>query len=112
MPSRRHSAELKGRREDLGIGVRDMATGLGIGLGRLLSMEEGKASEEEGLLSDMAQPRRRLVRRRKASPVKGRECRPPVQMTISQEHCQRPDQIYTLLASCSVALALHTADVP
>jgi hypothetical protein len=47
MPPRRHSAELRGRREDLGIGVRDMATGLGIGLGRLLSMEEGKASDED-----------------------------------------------------------------
>jgi len=47
MPPRRHSAELRGRREDLGIGLRDMATGLGIGLGRLLSMEEGKASDED-----------------------------------------------------------------
>ena len=47
MPPRRHSAELRGRREDLGIGVRDMATGLGIGLGRLLSMEDGTASEED-----------------------------------------------------------------
>jgi hypothetical protein len=47
MPSRRHSADLRGRRQDLGIGVRDMATGLGIGMGRLLSMEDGTASEED-----------------------------------------------------------------
>jgi hypothetical protein len=47
MPSRRHSADLRGRREDLGIRLRDMATGLGIGLGRLLSMEDGTASEED-----------------------------------------------------------------
>jgi hypothetical protein len=46
MPSRRHSADLRGRRQDLGIGVRDMA-GLGIGMGRLLSMEDGTASEED-----------------------------------------------------------------
>jgi hypothetical protein len=31
----------------LGISVRDMAAGLGIGLGRLLSMEDGTASEED-----------------------------------------------------------------
>jgi hypothetical protein len=47
MPSRRHSADLRGRRHDLGISVRDMATGLGIGLGRLLSMEDSTASEED-----------------------------------------------------------------
>jgi hypothetical protein len=35
------------RREDLGIRLRDMATGLGIGLRRLLSMEDGTASEED-----------------------------------------------------------------
>ena len=38
---------LRGRRQDLGIGIRDMAAGLGIGLGRLLAMEDGSASEEE-----------------------------------------------------------------
>jgi hypothetical protein len=47
MPPRRHSADLRGRRYDLGIGVRDMAAGLGIGLGRLLSMEDGTASEDD-----------------------------------------------------------------
>ena len=47
MSPRRHSADLRGRRHDLGIGVRDMAAGLGIGLGRLLSMEGGTASEED-----------------------------------------------------------------
>ena len=47
MPPSRHSANLRGRRHDLGIGVRDMAAGLGIGLGRLLSMEDGTASEED-----------------------------------------------------------------
>ena len=41
MSPRRHSADLRGRRYDLGIGVRDMAAGLGIGLGRLLSIEAG-----------------------------------------------------------------------
>ena len=47
MPPHRHSADLRGRRQDLGISVRDMAAGLGIGLGRLLSMEDGTASEED-----------------------------------------------------------------
>ena len=47
MPPHRHSADLRGRRQDLGIGVRDMAVGLGIELGRLLAMEDGTASEEE-----------------------------------------------------------------
>jgi|HubBroStandDraft_6_1064221.scaffolds.fasta_scaffold336210_2 hypothetical protein len=47
MPSRPHSADLRGRRQDLGIGVRDMAAGLGIELGRLLSMEDGTATEED-----------------------------------------------------------------
>jgi len=47
MPSRRHSADLRGRRQDLGFGVRDMAAGLGIGVGRLLGMEDGTASEED-----------------------------------------------------------------
>jgi hypothetical protein len=46
MPPRRHSADLRGRREDLRIRLRDMAAGLGIGLGRLLSMEDGTAQEE------------------------------------------------------------------
>jgi hypothetical protein len=47
MPSRRHTANLRDRRQDLGIDIRDMAAGLGIGLGRLLAMEDGSASEEE-----------------------------------------------------------------
>jgi hypothetical protein len=47
MPPRRHSADLRGRRHDLGIGVRDMAAGLGIGTGRLLSMEDGTATDED-----------------------------------------------------------------
>ena len=46
MPTRRHSTDLRGRRHDLGIGVRDMAAGLGIELRRLLSMEDGTATEE------------------------------------------------------------------
>jgi hypothetical protein len=47
MPPHRHSADLRGRRQDLDIALRDMAAGLGIGLGRLVSMEDGTASEEE-----------------------------------------------------------------
>jgi hypothetical protein len=47
MPPRRHSADLRGRRHDLGIGVRDMAAGLGVGLGRLLRMEDGTATDED-----------------------------------------------------------------
>jgi hypothetical protein len=79
MPSRRHSADLRGRRQDLGIGVRDMAAGLGIELGRLLAMEDGTAAEDEkDLLSDVAQQHRRLVRRGKASTAKERERRPPI----------------------------------
>jgi hypothetical protein len=31
----------------LGLGVRDMAAGLGIGMGRLLSMEDDTAAEED-----------------------------------------------------------------
>jgi hypothetical protein len=38
MSPRRHSADLFGRRHDLGIGARDKAAGLGVGLGRLLSI--------------------------------------------------------------------------
>ena len=44
MPPRRQSADL---RHDLGSGVRDMAAGLGIGLGRLLRIEDGTATEED-----------------------------------------------------------------
>jgi hypothetical protein len=84
MPPRRRSADLRSRREDLGIRLRDMTAGLGIRLGRLLTMEDGTASEEDK--TDVAQPHRRLVRRRKASPVRGREHRPPVQMTPNK-HC-------------------------
>jgi hypothetical protein len=47
MSPRRHSADLRGRRHDLGIGVRDMAAGLGIGTGRPLSMENGTATDED-----------------------------------------------------------------
>jgi hypothetical protein len=47
MPPRRHSADLRGRRQDLGIGIRDMAAGLGVGMGRLLTMEDGTATEED-----------------------------------------------------------------
>jgi hypothetical protein len=48
MSPRRHSADLRGRRHDLGIGVRDIAAGLGIGLGRrLLRMEDGTATDED-----------------------------------------------------------------
>jgi hypothetical protein len=47
MPLHRHSADLRGRREDLGIALRDMAAGLGIGLGRLLSTADGTAPEED-----------------------------------------------------------------
>ena len=45
MSPRRHSADLLGRRYDLGIGVRDMAAGLGFGLGRLLSIEDDTGTE-------------------------------------------------------------------
>jgi hypothetical protein len=47
MSPRRHLADLRGRRQDLGIGVRDMASGLGVGLGRLLAMEDGTATDED-----------------------------------------------------------------
>ena len=46
MSPRRHSADLR-RRYDLGSGVRDMAAGLGIGLARLLSIEDGTGTEED-----------------------------------------------------------------
>ena len=47
MSPRRRSADLRGRRQDLGIGVRDMAAGLGVGSVRLLGMEDGTATEED-----------------------------------------------------------------
>ena len=47
MSPRRHSADLRGRRHDLGIGVRDMAVGLGVRVSRMLTMEDGTASEED-----------------------------------------------------------------
>jgi hypothetical protein len=47
MSPRRHLADLRGRRHDLGIGVRHMAAGLGIRTGRLLSMEDGTATDED-----------------------------------------------------------------
>ena len=47
MSPRLHSADLRGRRHDLGIGVRDMAAGLGIGLSRLLSIEDDTATDED-----------------------------------------------------------------
>jgi hypothetical protein len=47
MSPRRHSTDLRGRRHDLGSGVRDMAAGFGIGLARLLTMEDGTATEED-----------------------------------------------------------------
>ena len=43
----RGAFDLRGRRHDLGMAVRDMAAGLGVGLGSLLSMEDGTASEED-----------------------------------------------------------------
>jgi predicted transcriptional regulator len=46
MSPRRHSVDLRGRRHDLGIGVRDMAAGLGVELGRLHRMEDGTATDE------------------------------------------------------------------
>ena len=47
MPPRRHSADLRGRRQDLTIGELDIAVGLGIKLSRLRSIEDGTASEED-----------------------------------------------------------------
>ena len=47
MSPRRHSADLRGRRQDLGIGIRDMAAGLAVGMGRLVTMEDGKATDED-----------------------------------------------------------------
>ena len=47
MSNRRHSTDLRGRRQDLGIGERHMGAGLGVGRGRLLSMKDGTASEED-----------------------------------------------------------------
>ena len=82
MPPRRRSADLRGRRHDLGIGVRDMAAGLGIGLGRLLTMEDGTATDE-----DKTFYRTWLSRIEGWSTgemhhqLDGRESRPPVQMS-------------------------------
>jgi hypothetical protein len=43
MSLRRHSDDFRGRRVDLGIGTREMAAGVDVGHGRLLTMEMGKA---------------------------------------------------------------------
>ena len=73
MPSRRPSADLRGRRQDLGIGVRDMAAGLGIELGRLLAMEDGTATvEDQTFYRTWLSGIERLVRRGKASAAKER----------------------------------------
>jgi hypothetical protein len=44
---RRHSDDFRSRRGDLGIGTREMAAVVGVGLGRLLTMEGGKATDED-----------------------------------------------------------------
>jgi hypothetical protein len=45
MSLRRHSDDFRGRRVDLGIGTREMAAV--VGLGRLLTIEDGKATDED-----------------------------------------------------------------
>ena len=80
MPSRRHSADLRGRRQDLGIGVRDMAAGLGVGMGRLLSMEDGTATEEVKTVYRAWLSRSERGPPARAFPVKGLRRRPPVRM--------------------------------
>jgi hypothetical protein len=47
MSLRRHSDDFRGRRVDLGIGTREMAAGVDVGHGRLLTMEDGKATDED-----------------------------------------------------------------
>jgi hypothetical protein len=47
MSLRRHSDDFRARRVDLGIGTREMAAIVGVGLGRLLTMEIGKATDED-----------------------------------------------------------------
>jgi hypothetical protein len=47
MSLRRHSDDFRGRRVDLGIGTREMAAVVGVGLGRLLTIEDGKATDED-----------------------------------------------------------------
>jgi hypothetical protein len=47
MPPLRHSADLSGRRRDLGIAVREIAVGLGIEVRRIQSIEDGTASDED-----------------------------------------------------------------
>ena len=47
MPPHRHSADLRGRRQDLGIPLRDMAAGLGLTFDRVLGVENGTAADED-----------------------------------------------------------------
>jgi hypothetical protein len=47
MSLRRYSDDFRGRHVDLGIGTREMAAVVGVGLGRLLTMENGKATDED-----------------------------------------------------------------
>jgi len=86
MSPRRHSADLRGRRHDLGIGVRDMAVGLGIRRGRLLSMEDGTATGEDKTFYRTWLSRIEGWSAEERHPVRGREHRPPVQMTPNK-HC-------------------------
>ena len=43
----RHSDDFRARRGDLGIGTREMAAVVGVGPGRLLMMEAGKATDAD-----------------------------------------------------------------
>jgi cytoskeletal protein RodZ len=46
MEIRRDVSDLRGRREDLGITKRQMASGLSISLGALIAMEKGMAADD------------------------------------------------------------------
>jgi hypothetical protein len=44
MPARRRHTDLRGRREDLGVTVKEMATGLGMSIGDIEDIEMGAAA--------------------------------------------------------------------
>jgi transcriptional regulator with XRE-family HTH domain len=44
MPSRRQHTDLRGRRQDLGVSIKEMATGLGMSIGDIVDIEKGAAA--------------------------------------------------------------------
>jgi transcriptional regulator with XRE-family HTH domain len=46
MPSRRRHTDLRGRRQDLGVTVKEMAVGLGMSIGDIVDIEKGTGARD------------------------------------------------------------------